>query len=418
MQLRTTAAMCGAVFLALGRSAAEAQVRSGTGGAGLPQVPAPRHGGDTLFLVQGDHIRLTFARSREGGIGIATTGSRRTDVLWVSRSMRVATVTNTGYLSASRPGTTTILATARGGGLDSMVVHVMTPRESTNRSAAAACPNEDDSLFTIAGADSVLPLTRGISDIHEYHDCQRLIENGRYGPLVGIFAHRNVARFEAWTGFHGGILAATIVDFVGDKTPLPYDSLGIVPGTNCLILKADDQFTWAAAIISLPVVVDSLGHRHYRACSDTYSWNDVPPTARELEVKRQRNGVDYRGRPIAPPVARWDWDPRAKLNYIGIKCTQKVWCEIGWPGFDTSVAIRDRVTGRGIIKGYYDQQFLANADGSAPSSVFGTIEPGAHMKDTSQMHHGDKQWYHVANLTFHDTVGASSPDYVHYVRDY
>ena len=314
------------------------------------------------------------------------------------------------------PGTARITATALGNPQqrDSITVQVITPRAATNWMIVEVCPNEEAQAFVASE-----PSTEGVPAIHEFHDCQRLIEGVEYRSLIGVFAHDNVRAFDRWEDFKNGRLAAVIVNF-GGKRFQPYSSLGIVPGMNCLVLKADTIDSWRAVVVAAPGNTVAGGRiTGYGTCSDSLSWARAIPEGTQLTVKTQK-GVDLLGRPIAPPVARWDWDPVRRRNYIGVKCDAETWCEIGPEGFDVSTPLSmiDPTTRaiRPIIKGYYDQQFLADAAGQRPSTVFGTIRPGEHEKHAGQIDTTTSEWYHVAHMVFREEGTAPSADFVRYVR--
>jgi hypothetical protein len=135
--------------------------------------------------------------------------------------------------------------------------------------------------------------------------------------------------------------------------------------------------------------------------------------------------VDLLGRVVVPPVARWDWDRDNDFNYIGVKCDSRTWCEIGPEDFEPSEAIEildQSRTKRAVIKGYYDQQYLADVDGDEPTNVFGTIFPGEHLKGNGQirLEPSEDTWYHVAKITFEETTlypGASG-EFRRYIRRY
>ena len=108
-----------------------------------------------------------------------------------------------------------------------------------------------------------------------------------------------------------------------------------IPGLESLIVGArrsaiaGDHAVEAAIVYPAP----TPGGGSYAGCADTMSWSDVPDSVKgRLEVRRQE-GTDLKGRHRAPPVARWDWDHRHRINYIGVACDAETWCEVGPPGF-------------------------------------------------------------------------------------
>lgn len=428
MRSWTTAAMRGALLAGL------VYVVAGCGSA--PPPPSPPLPGTSipmavqqavrpLRLVLGDTVRLRFRGGTSprlavhGGPGGATAN-------FVSNLPAVATVTNDGLVTAVSLGNANISAVApTTPGASAMVpVQIVSRRQATNMMANEVCPNTDESFI-----EASLPVGEEVTRIHEYHDCQRLIEDSQYGPLVGIFAHLNVAHHTDWVAWKDGRLAAIIVNFAGNKTPVAYASLGIEPGTNCLVLKADSQEDWQALVVSQSTVFSVAGGgRNYGQCDESLTWASAKALAhKELSVKRQ-HGVDMKGNANSPPVARWDWDSVSRRNYIGIRCDAQTWCDVGPKDFvpSTPMTVRFRYVRflpvpyhtEPILKGYYDQQFLANAAGDAPSSVFGTIRPGSDARSRDDIDVENSRWYEVARLEFADTLRPTSPDYAHYVRGY
>jgi hypothetical protein len=358
----------------------------------------------SLQLIVGDAMNL--GELIKGGRGPITYRSSDPTVISVSRS---------GQLRASRPGSATLTMTSESPrpSIDTVKVIVMTPRQAVNDLVNVVCPNEDERYLSES-----LPIRSDVPVIHEYHDCQRLITGNRYSALVGIFAHRNVDTYQSWSSFQNGRLAALIVDFVTKSQAMSYPSLGIEPGTNCLVLKADSADAWQAAIVNQsPALSTAPSERRYGSCTDDMKWSDVPASAKNKLVVRVQKGVDMNDRPIAPPVARWDWDATHRLNYIGVKCDSITWCEIGPRDFVPSVPQRTAAN-RPILKGYYDEQYLADSTGTRVTSVFGTIIPGRDERDTSAMIPGTAKWFHLAQLRIHETGKQPSQDYRFYLRKF
>jgi hypothetical protein len=354
--------------------------------------------------------------------GVDTAGAvvmgARSGVTYTSSHPSVATVNaSTGVITAVAPGVTAITATAvratepLASSVSVTVVPVgsmqtaMTHRAMVGIMINEVCPNNEESIF----ADT-LPISAEVRAIHEFHDCQRLVSNGAYGPLVGIFAHKNVARFLNPLNFADGMLAAVILNFKRDQT---YEPLGIRPGTNCLILKYTKRIweptgTWEAALVPKPAPSST---QPYGDCSDKMNWDSVPDLQKDLlVVKRLENGASPLGLPLSPPVARWDWNAARSQNTMGVRCGVKGWCEIGPSGF-TPLPALPAPLGRKLIKGYYDQQYLAGPDGQL-SDVWGTLTPGEDAK------HGrldrDSTWYKAVEFDL-DSPGAGSPAYNFYL---
>jgi hypothetical protein len=403
------ATLTAALFITACSSARSGQSSAGAGAsdaelelAGQSDQSLPSSA--SLQLIVGDAMNL--GEFIKGGRGAITYRSSDSTVVAVSRS---------GQLRALRPGSATLTTTSESPrpSTDTVKVVVMTPRQAVNQLVSVVCPNEDERYLSES-----LPIRSDLPVIHEYHDCQRLIIGNRYSALVGIFAHRNVDTYQSWSSFQDGHLAALIVDFVTKGQALPYPSLGIEPGTNCLVLKADANDVWQAAIVNqASPLAPAPGERRYGSCPDNMKWSDVPASAKNKLVVRVQKGVDMNNRPIAPPVARWDWDETHRLNYIGVKCDSVTWCEIGPRDFVPSVPQRTAAN-RPILKGYYDEQYLADSSGTRVTSVFGTIIPGRDERDTSGISPGIAKWFHLAQLRIHETGKQPSPDYDFYRRKF
>jgi hypothetical protein len=296
----------------------------------------------------------------------------------------------------------------------SVPIVVMTQAQAVNMMITEVCPNEDERPFFLAAA----PIKSDLPIIHEYHDCQRLIDNGAYGPVVGIFAHRNVDTAQTWQSYRDGKLAAVIVNFVTKGEELPYGPLGIAPGTACLILRARGPEDWQAAIVNQSQPLRIRGGRQYASCADNMTWRNVAAQSVPLVVKRQK-GVDLKGDTIVPPTARWDWDSEHRINYIGVKCDATTWCEIGPSGFVPSVPLQNGAR-QDVIKGYYDQQYLAAQGGDRVSNVFATIMPGSDAKDAKTIKHRIPRWYRVAYIELHETPqnGGGAAQFDFYLRKF
>lgn len=380
---------------------------------------------DTLHLVVGDTLTLALGSADTSHVamllgdtvhlGVREDNAVAVAASFVSSATAVVTVSGEGQIRASSAGDALITATAISPPIRSVAipVHVMERRQAVNEMIATVCPNEDDRSFT-----ATAPVTADLPIIHEYHDCQRLIAHGKYGPTVGIFADNNAVISKSWRSFAGGKVAAIIVNFADSKYSGPYDPLGINPGVSCLVLKADSPGQWYAAIVGprMKPTVAPFGHV-YGTCDDQMTWANVPPAAMAKLAVREEGGVDVGNRPIAPPTARWDWDPEHKVNYIGVKCGEASWCEIGPPGFHSSAPITLKNGSAPLFRGYYDQQYLADPVTKQVSTVFGTILPGPDA-DTSRMKHKHQHWYHVAQLRFEERALVESSSYSSYRKKY
>lgn len=306
-----------------------------------------------------------------------------------------------------------------------------------------------------------IPLSGQITNIPEFHDCQRFIHDGGYIARFAIFVAYNLdsivrsltpdtacmkvqwipmagregdwrdpqvamraraaslvragCRVDATTGYVvipvPGAAIATIYNF-GTMT---YRPLGILPGFNCLYLARDATTgQWRAKMV--PNGGDNPD------CPRTVPDLNIA-MGKELQVRQTGQGfglADY------PPAARWDWDPVAYEQYVGIKCLA-AWCEIGdsgfnsspahavvnsappWPPWDPVAAVApDYQAARRVveIKGWYDEERLAapSPDNALhPASVWGVIFPhpglGALTTATFQ-----GTWQHVADAVLEGTA--------------
>jgi hypothetical protein len=375
-----------------------------TGGSPTPG-PAPgrphRLDEEALHLVVGDSLDLAELFSN--------------DIFrwaFASTDPSTASVTQLGQLRAVSPGSALIVATSASplGVRDTVKVMVMPRREAINRMVSEVCPNEDESGIALSQPYDGLPI------IHEYHDCQRLIAGNQYSALVGIFAHENVDTYQNRNSYADGKLAAIIVDFITKKQLMPYDRLGIAPGTNCLVIKSDSGDKWQAAIVNQSPAMD-LQLRRYLPCRNDMKWADVPASARGKLLVIPQSGVDMRGRAIAPPVARWDWDERHGINYIGVKCDSITWCEIGPPELVPSAPLQT-AAGQPIFKGYYDEQYLADSAGTHVTAIFGTITPGANARDTAEMRRLPGAKLHLSHLRIADRGSGPANAYRYYLKKF
>lgn len=238
---------------------------------------------------------------------------------------------------------------------------------------------------TVEGVPAVrhitnIPVAGPITNIPEFHDCQRFISKSagemHYGPLVAIFANHLLdslftGQFEP-TSAEAEQAAGEIYSYDG-----AYDPLFIRQGFNCLYLVKPPGGVWQAYIAP-------VGNNE-KACLTRQRGKQLTVVPKKL--MREEKDV--------PPVARWDYDTVNQRQYIGIKCGGE-WCEIGHAGFETSAGHRpsilrdepsgvvgpapasstekDRVV---LVKGWYDEQYLAEGTTGdlRPMHVRGTAFP-------------------------------------------
>jgi len=264
---------------------------------------------------------------------------------------------------------------------------------------------------TTGGRDSTLdsitsiPLSGPITNIPEYHDCQRFIDQGVYGSVYAIFA---AFRLDTVSGeADASIPFATI--YTPDGT---YGTLGIEPGFNCLVLSKTGV-SWSATMVPRGQGNDKSDCSGHPTSSDQ-KLLEVRP--QPVHTSTALESSDF------PAAARWDWDSVNGKQYIGIRCGS-AWCEIGAPGFSPSPAYDGDLAFDPIpgvtptrranirverIKGWYDEQQLADTGEPArPGPVHGLLFPNPALDTISwplddtpdhafALSFYTNQWIHVA----------------------
>lgn len=295
------------------------------------------------------------------------------------------------------------------------VAGISVPYHNVHRQVFAAqlveCPHDFTPFLDSTVVPGELTLPGRITNVPEFHDCQRFIvtkgEGFGYLPVFAIFgawdlparwdsvvAHPDTSHAEARITYPIDSMSAdlaTTADFNRVRSPAPsppsanpalspnsrsgwgfveilaegkYVPLGIGPGFNCVYLFMTQsglqarmvQFGGREPDCALPVDPDTLA-------------------GTDLQVRRPRNRWHQRAEDF-PSAARWDWDPEHKIQYFGVKCGAG-WCEVGPPGFLAStIPILPSVPDEAAsywhrvrhIKGWFDQQRLAPAQGKDPLS--------------------------------------------------
>ena len=264
-----------------------------------------------------------------------------------------------------------------------------------------------------------IPLARRIDEIPEFHDCQRFATGTStgYGPLVAIWAvesldtvfRAELARPAPTVDTSPGRLATPwrAVAQIFNYDHVAYEQLGIRPYFNCLQLRrlsagVGRPSRWIARIVPT--------YKNPGACA-AEDWHETLGFM-DLEVRSTAAPPAH-----LPSVARWDREPGPRgRQYIGIRCGDE-WCEVGpkdfvsssdlsstplqaaylgefqeMPGAPATPAVeRLRVI---QVKGWYDQQMLAEFDGSTlrRTSVLGTIIPHPGLKGIAHKDRFAGQW--------------------------
>jgi hypothetical protein len=243
----------------------------------------------------------------------------------------------------------------------------------------------------IAGNQFSLP--GRITDIPEFHDCQRLINHSeptRYLEFAAVFARENLSeafarRSDQKNGFIRDSSGRARLESAGATPPyrtdaeivrtgiavaevvsdMDYPPLGIGRGFNCMYL-AGKGANWVGVMVS--VGIDE------KQCEGLVITPGMG--VKGLWAKPSGSYPDD-----VPPVARWDFDAGYNEHVIGIKCDDR-WCDV-----------TGRLTGKGgqpaggsghpkqqRIKGWYDEQQLAEYDPTTkkvtgPGKPTGTLIP-------------------------------------------
>ncbi len=232
------------------------------------------------------------------------------------------------------------------------------------------------------GLKMELPVPGPISNVPEFHDCQRFLLNKSgnlaYGSMEAIFVRYKIdSVFDSteplhipdtlyhtspWYAILTPPTATTHLAIVGQVLSYGnYTLLGIQSTYSCILLE------WDAAP-SPPM------YRAWMVPVPSGTRCGLPPLTlpaahiKELYVTPVTFAND------APPVSRWDWDPIAREQYIGMVCPTG-WCELhAEQGYTTSSSHGGTPS---IMKGWYDEQYLASYVSGALTmdGSFGAIFP-------------------------------------------
>jgi hypothetical protein len=260
-------------------------------------------------------------------------------------------------------------------------------------------PLYDDTVYRVPPEGLSVP--RLTTNVPEFHDCQKflLLERGRaeseafvYDSLYAIFAYPGLAWIvDTLEALHSNgaprpaIAAAEIYTFGKGYAPL-----GIGANFNCLYLYVGaERGTLAAKMVQVGAKEEQCG-----AAIDPRS---VP--GKDLVVRRTpERGYSTRDYPTA---ARWDWSTAGNQQYIGIRCGD-AWCEIGDPSFASSPQYAGSSTNPAAhvvqIKGWYDEQVLADTGPLRPGAVTATIIPDPALRTFQFDTLGAKTWTTVAHV--------------------
>jgi hypothetical protein len=220
-------------------------------------------------------------------------------------------------------------------------------------------------------------LAEQISQVPEFHDCQRFIASNTYDKLFAVFASFRLESIDDTLNALNANLPPASTQWVAVAaaeiytTEGTYDALGINPGFSCLYLANKND--WKDGYML------STGWDE-KKCVDVMDLGASPPAGTTmLKVRRIKYGAladaDY------PAVARWEVD--AAGNYlIGIKCGD-AWCQVGGTesGLATVTGTFTSTNAVDHVNGWFDQQLLAlpgaAGAGATPSPIMGVARPVA-----------------------------------------
>jgi|GEM_PF-609629 len=294
------------------------------------------------------------------------------------------------------------------------------------------CPDSIDSTFVLTGP---------ITNIPEFHDCQRFIykktqgaTDWSYGAYYAIWIRNRIdtIKFPSPLALNSGTTNVPNTADTGPKvadsvkgggqitppaqTTVPksvgaygvpvaliysygskYHPLSIEPGFNCLYLyhPKTNPSGWSSKMV--PV-------QYQYQCDTNRDPEDLPGGV--LEVRRIAN-LEY-GDKDYPAVARWDRDPISGHQYAGLRC-ELAWCEVGDAGFKSSSPYSATAGGQRVwgIKGWYDEQYLAVNVNNAlvPGLVMGTAYPDSDLWKRSKTDFM-KHWLPAAHIVLHSSSDA------------
>ena len=243
-------------------------------------------------------------------------------------------------------------------------------------------------------------LPNPITDVPEYHDCQRMREvdgnTVKYGALIAVFANPSLETMP-----ESAFSTPTTVVEVFVSEPGGYRPLRIQNTFSCLVLQRDAKQEWHAWMMSV---------RRQDQCTKTFTMAQLKDDM-TLQVVATSPPVGD----TVPGVARWDWDSTMNRQYIGVRCASQ-WCEVGYgPLTPSETYTAGGSTGPEAanitIKGYYDEQRLAEfpaGGGMRPGENTGTLVPSptlaATMAGGLDAYNGG--WSHVADVYMRPDAGS------------
>ncbi len=243
-------------------------------------------------------------------------------------------------------------------------------------------PRPDRVFPAVIAASAISFLISGeITNIPEFHDCQRLISTDGTGKrtfaqLAAIFASDRTDSVVAAAG------PFVIAEVFSEGA---YPSLGIHAGFHCLLVDPDNN----------RALMLFLGSSHAGSSCKALNPDTLPSSLPAYVLALEKD------RPVheVPAVARWEWDSAAQQQLIGIKCRVTQWCTVGPTGF---VAPNPDVTAPPVVRvaGWSDDQYLADypTSGITPGNAFARAFPAENLGSYKKIEEFDNDWFLVAQV--------------------
>jgi hypothetical protein len=283
-----------------------------------------------------------------------------------------------------------------------------------------------------------IPLVGNLTNVPEYHDCQRLVTPAlKYDSIFAVWVRDSIE--DAYRRANEAPIVEGPLDF-GEGTALEGRSGRRLEGDPSAVIAADGVRALVVGLIWTQGSYKPLGLTEGWACLVT-RWRTKPASTEVdplsyagfvVPVAEARDCLTIHpltayGAKLAvtvmprsrndevPPVARWDWDPKNKRQYVSMWCPSG-WCEYHRPGYTTSRRWNTTAApysgANGMVvrqKGFYDEQMLASPTGDGPAlargPLIGTVfpEPGIASRTVDDY---KGAWRPVGRVTLSDSSAA------------
>lgn len=227
------------------------------------------------------------------------------------------------------------------------------------------------SEFLISGA---------ITNIPEFHDCQRLIgmrgATRQFAELAAVFASDSADSVAA--GQEAFVAAEVLSEGI-------FPSLGLQAGFHCLIINAKRT---EAVMLFIGMSVGPTTCRNLNL-------NNFPAGT----VAHQLTLLLDPPEKVVPPVARFMWDHTSNQQLIGVKCLPNRWCIVGPKGF-VAPLVGAAALPVMRVPGWSDDQYIADypTAGITPGNAFGRVFPVANLGSFTDSIQFSGDWKLVAHV--------------------